>query len=307
MFDGELIGKELVSIVRSYLENELKGLRADFRAEIEHLRSENKELRAQIADIPAGKDGIDGKDGAIGPQGERGEAGPAGKDGNDGMNGMDGVNGRDGKDADEDAIVQRVLALIPAPKDGERGPQGERGEKGEPGDMGTRGEPGEKGLDGTDGRDGRDGKEGPPGRDALDLEIVEMIEPDRSYPMGTFAKHAGGLVKAIRHTDPIANGDLRAAGWMVAVDGVAGVAAEWIDERTCEIRISRTSGENAVLRKAWPIPLDCGVWRQREYPAGSGVTWAGSFFIAQRDTTPEEKPELSDAWRLAVKRGRDGK
>jgi hypothetical protein len=35
------------------------------------------------------------------------------------------------------------------------------------------------------------------------------------------------------------------------------------------------------------------------------VSFGGSAFIAQRDTT--DKPESSDAWRLAVKRGRDGK
>jgi len=38
------------------------------------------------------------------------------------------------------------------------------------------------------------------------------------------------------------------------------------------------------------------------------VTFAGSLFIAQRTTTSTERPEDgSDAFRLAVKRGRDGK
>lgn len=52
---------------------------------------------------------------------------------------------------------------------------------------------------------------------------------------------------------------------------------------------------------------DKGVFREGdEYEAGDGVTWAGSYWIAQKDA-PEGKPGDSDAWRLSVKRGRDGK
>jgi hypothetical protein len=43
----------------------------------------------------------------------------------------------------------------------------------------------------------------------------------------------------------------------------------------------------------------------RRYSAGDAVTFDGSLFIAQQNTT--DKPETSAAWRLAVKRGRDGK
>ncbi len=38
---------------------------------------------------------------------------------------------------------------------------------------------------------------------------------------------------------------------------------------------------------------------------GDGATWDGSFWIAQKQT--QDKPGTSDAWRLAVKKGRDGK
>lgn len=51
--------------------------------------------------------------------------------------------------------------------------------------------------------------------------------------------------------------------------------------------------------------IDRGVWRDGEFLKGDGVTWGGSFFIAQSDT--KAKPGESDSWRLAVKRGRDGK
>ena len=54
------------------------------------------------------------------------------------------------------------------------------------------------------------------------------------------------------------------------------------------------------------IVLDAGVWREgTAYVAGDGVTMGGSFFIAQANTTA--KPGKSDEWRLAVKRGSDGR
>lgn len=54
------------------------------------------------------------------------------------------------------------------------------------------------------------------------------------------------------------------------------------------------------------IVLDAGVWKEgNAYVAGDGVTMGGSFFIAQADTTA--KPGKSDEWRLAVKRGTDGR
>ena len=54
------------------------------------------------------------------------------------------------------------------------------------------------------------------------------------------------------------------------------------------------------------IVLDAGVWKDgTTYVAGDGVTLGGSFFIAQTTTTA--KPGKSDEWRLAVKRGSDGR
>src|SRR4029077_19931084 len=54
------------------------------------------------------------------------------------------------------------------------------------------------------------------------------------------------------------------------------------------------------------IVLDAGVWKEgAAYVAGDGVTMGGSFFTAQADTSA--KPGKSDEWRLAVKRGSDGR
>lgn len=56
-----------------------------------------------------------------------------------------------------------------------------------------------------------------------------------------------------------------------------------------------------------PVFKDMGVFREEtDYLKGHGTTFGGSFWIAQKDA-PQGKPGLSDDWRLAVKRGRDGK
>lgn len=55
-----------------------------------------------------------------------------------------------------------------------------------------------------------------------------------------------------------------------------------------------------------PVVRDCGIWREgNTYRKGDGVTWGGSFWICQEETS--DKPDGSKGWRLAVKKGRDGK
>lgn len=56
--------------------------------------------------------------------------------------------------------------------------------------------------------------------------------------------------------------------------------------------------------------LDRGVYRSdTQYEKGDGATWGGSFWIAQEDTRakPGDPGPESRAWRLAVKKGADGK
>lgn len=56
-----------------------------------------------------------------------------------------------------------------------------------------------------------------------------------------------------------------------------------------------------------PIVLDRSVYKdEKTYEKGDGVTFGGSFWIAQKDN-PQGKPQDgSKDWRLAVKRGRNG-
>jgi len=63
---------------------------------------------------------------------------------------------------------------------------------------------------------------------------------------------------------------------------------------------------DAVHEIKTAVVLDAGVWKDgTTYVAGDGVTLGGSFFVAQ--TTTSAKPGKSDEWRLAVKRGSDGR
>jgi hypothetical protein len=79
------------------------------------------------------------------------------------------------------------------------------------------------------------------------------------------------------------------------------------DGRTLAVKFAR--GE---LVKEWQVtfavPLDCGVYRpESHYAKGDGVTFGGSWWIAQKDA-PQGKPDSGNGdWRLSVKKGRDGK
>jgi len=56
-----------------------------------------------------------------------------------------------------------------------------------------------------------------------------------------------------------------------------------------------------------PLVIDRGVFRADGlYDKGDGVTFGGSFWIAQTETAARPGEGNTD-WRLAVKKGRDGK
>lgn len=199
------------------------------------------------------------------------------------------------------AGVEQKLAELPAPvpgaagrdgvdgKDGAPGPAGEAGVQGEPGQPGRNvdfgvvealvkeavaalpspqdGIPGEKGDAGRDGRDGKDGREGIDGVNGAN---------------GLDGKNGRDAL----HIDEF--------------------AAELKDDgRTIAFRLS-SGGRDFSSEVRLDVPLDCGVYRQGTgYAKGDFVTWDGSGWIAQKAT--DDKPGTSDAWRLSIKRGRDGK
>lgn len=215
-------------------------------------------------------DGKDGKDGAPGKDG---------RDGNDGAPGRDGVGIRDLDvnltDGGKTMVVTFGLGdvehsfEVPLPP----GPQGDPGK---PGEVGT------------------------PGRDGLDVKDMFRAE--------------GGRVVAV-----MSDGTTRDLGVVVGKDGVPGrdgkdglpgldgVGFDDLDliEADDGVFLRFTRGEQ-VKSFRLPIVIDCGVYREgKTYHRGNGVTWAGSFWIAQEET--QEKPDSGKGWRLSVKRGRDGK
>jgi hypothetical protein len=244
------------------------------------------ELERQIAETPKPIDG---------------RAGTDGRDGVNGKDGKDGEPGRDGKDAPEvtpeqiGEAVARYLAENPpaAGKDGRDGIDGANGKDGDPG------QPGADGKDGADGSDGRDGEKGTDGAGVADAVIdregslVLTMTDGRTKSLGIVVGKDG------RDGGPGADGR----------DGADGLGFDDLD--------LAESDDGVVLRfvrgdvtKEFPLPviIDRGVFKEGgTYRKGNGVTWGGSFWIAQKDD-PDGKPDSPDSgWRLAVKRGQNGK
>ncbi len=210
------------------------------------------------------------------------EARPVAKDGAPGAAGRDGEPGRDGKDVDPedlaglvDAAVEKAVGALPRARDG---------------------------------RDGIDGKDGAPGRDGLDVN--ELFVAEGGNLVAVFSDGRTKDLGQFRGTDGTDGRD--GTDGAPGRDGVDGLGFEDMDERFEDdgrtvVRTYRCGEVLKEFRFSVPAVLDRGVYKAGQaYERGDGVTWAGSFWIAQKQT--EAKPDGSDgSWRLAVKRGRDGK
>lgn len=227
-----------------------------------------------------------------------------------GKDGRDGSDGKDGASVTVDDVlpalqrqVDEYLANLPAPKDGKDGIDGKDGAPGEPG---------------RDGRDGVDGKDGAPGRDGIDGKDGEPGQPGEKGADGI------GLAGALIDRDgnlvvTLTNGETKALGAVVGKDGAPGEDGKpgqdgiGFDDMTLDYDGERTftflfqCGERIEERKfVVPVVLDRGVYRtDTGYAKGDAVTYGGSVWIAQADT--KAKPDGSADWRLAVKKGRDGR
>jgi hypothetical protein len=162
-------------------------------------------------------------------------------------------------------------------------------------------------VKGDNGKDGEDGQKGDRGRDAHEIQILAGVDEHKSYVEGVVALWRGGMIRAERQTDPIVDGDILAAGWKACLRGIAEQHEDYIEDgRFIEKTTVFTDGTEFKQRHKTVTPIHKGVWKEGEaYLKGDQVTWAGSMFIAQRDTS--DKPETTDAFRLSTKRGRDGR
>lgn len=150
---------------------------------------------------------------------------------------------------------------------GEKGDQGGRGEKGEPGLNGERGEPG---IQGERGLQGEKGERGDPGERG---DRGEAGEKGERGPNGF---------------------SLKQFDTKISEDGRT-VTLIFEDEEIAYEHEMRFS-----------VPLYRGVWTECDYGPGDLVTWGGSLWHADKETSA--KPDAPDSgWRLCVKKGRDGK
>ncbi len=246
-----------------------------------------------------------------------------GKDGINGDNGQDGENGADGKSAFilacENGFTGNEREWLSSLKglDGNDGQDGTNGNNGQDGSNGqsaydiacAKGFDGSesdwlnslKGLNGIDGQDGRNGEHG---KDALEIDILPAIDPEKSYPRGTYAHVDGGVARAFKNTDTL-NGELVRCGWDVVIDGIKSINIT-NNGRDFSIEIEKTSGQQAIQTFSLPVMLYQGVFKQdNDYQKGDVVTWAGSTWHCNEPT--KSKPGESTDWTLMVKKGRDGK
>lgn len=249
-----------------------------------------------------GPRGEPGQAGERGPAGEKGDPGEPGRPGEKGDRGEKGDPGTNGKDADPEVIARMVaegiakalpdavqkaidammpglmakaVEALPKPKDGQ---------------------------DGRDGRDGKDGRDGTTGRDGAEIQPLPAIDPAKSYPQGTWAKHAGGLWLSRAATDGM-------TGWDCIVNGLAAVQVQAAEDlRSVTFGIEQSSG--AADRKTLTLPtmIHRGVWREEDlYHRGDSTTRDGSMWVLMTDEQKGKPGDDGSGWVLSVKRGRDGR
>jgi hypothetical protein len=112
---------------------------------------------------------------------------------------------------------------------------------------------------------------------------------------GTLATRDGGLWR------------FSGVEWQCIVDGVKELDVEQISERAFRICSRYSSGRTRESEFKVNSIIDRGVWEPKAYEIGDCVTYDGCMWIAKAISTEADKPGQSSAWRLSVKRGRNGK
>jgi len=266
-----------------------------------------------------GEKGIDGADGKDGVAGEPGPQGEKGEKGDVGLQGPVGAQGEPGRDGERGEIGLQGIQ-------GEKGEAGARGEKGEPGLNGKDGEPGPKGDKGEQGPQGEPGRDGADGKSVTVEEVRQMFEGEFPKWALDFERRAQDVLQkaidripapkdGINGKDGIdgINGKDGAPGQdgISGKDGVDGLGFDNVEvvadgERRIIVRFASGSKVKEFPLN-FPVLIDRGVYKPEGiYEKGDGVTYGGSFWISQKDR-PESRPGAGPDWRLAVKRGRDGK
>ena len=139
-----------------------------------------------------------------------------------------------------------------------------------------------------------------------------------SLPAPEKGKDAAGIVEALKDSGELvltlSDGRLIRTGIRdgeKGQDGRDGFGFEDLDfeydgERSMALTFTKAE-EFKTFRFDVPMMIDRGVYKAGEtYQRGDTVTWGGSSWTAQKET--DAKPDTAESgWRLAVKKGRDGK
>lgn len=161
-----------------------------------------------------------------------------------------------------------------------------------------------KSMAAKSGKDGAPGERGEDGKDGSDGIGLAGAVIDRN----------GELVITLTNGEAKALGPVVGKNGRDGADGARGEAGFSLSDFDTEFRhedkvllLKFDGGDVLETHEIFlPYVRDCGVWKDGvEYLQGDGVTWAGSFWTAQKTTAG--KPDTGEDWRLAVKRGRDGK
>lgn len=214
-------------------------------------------------------------------------------------------HGRDAEPVDVDALVARVRDSMPTPKDGRDGRDGESVHPDSVRAMVL--EAVQRAV-----ADLPAPKDGEPGRDAVQVDYRDGIDEMKSYPRGTHALYRGGVIVALRATEPLVEGDLSKAGWAVAMNGVDGEAEETVDDGRIIRRTTTYTNGRSITREIKTVsPRHLGLYKaDRPYDRGDIVTWGGESWHCNQDGVTEEpryKHGGSSPWSLVTKKGRDGK
>lgn len=219
---------------------------------------------------PEGAQGERGEQGATGEQGASGEQGPVGEKGEPGAPGRDGADGRDGasiKNAQITPDGNLTLELTNGETLNAGVVRGEKGDIGEKGDPGAPGEKGEPGPAGAIGEIGPQGKSGIDGRDGRD---------------GKDGKDGKDGIASIDQMKQL------------ITEGIQAALPAMVDKTITEMFARSPKLEYR------------GVFSEGEtYERGNFATFGGSLWHANQNT--KDRPGTSDAWTLAVKKGRDGR
>lgn len=138
------------------------------------------------------------------------------------------------------------------------------------------------------------------GKDALDIRILPDIDFSKSYDVGVYARHKGGLWKSVAHT----NGAL---GWQCIVEGIDSISFDFDGDRDLSIKLSKSTGDIVEKSVRLNVPIYKEVWKPGEYEKGDVVTHGGSQWTCVVDKTVDKPGESSSGWKLSVKAGRNGK